>query len=67
MRLHLGTPGEVGGVRLLSPATARELHRAQNRSPTAGLQGSLQSYGLGFQLSMFEGRRVSQHGGPPTG
>jgi len=67
MRFHLGTPGEVNGVRLLSPATARELHRAQNRVPDAGLQGSLQSYGLGFQLSMFEGRRVSQHGGATDG
>jgi CubicO group peptidase (beta-lactamase class C family) len=67
MRLHLGTPGEVGGVRLLAPATARELHRAQNRVPDSGLAGSLQSYGLGFQLSMYEGRRVSQHGGATDG
>ncbi|TVP46072.1 MAG: serine hydrolase, partial [Gemmatimonadales bacterium] len=67
MRFHLGTPGEVNGVQLLSPTTARELHRAQNRVPDAGLQGSLQSYGLGFQLSMFEGRRVSQHGGATDG
>ena len=67
MRLHLGTPGEVDGVRLLSPATARELHRAQNRIPDAGLMGSLSSYGLGFQLSSFEGRRVSQHGGATDG
>ncbi len=67
MRLHLGTPGEVDGIQLLSPATARELHRAQNRVPDAGLTGSLQAYGLGFQLSQYEGRRVSQHGGATDG
>jgi CubicO group peptidase (beta-lactamase class C family) len=67
MRLHLGTPGEVDGVRLLSPATARELHRAQNRIPDAGLVGGLSSYGLGFQLGHWEGRRLSQHGGATDG
>ncbi len=67
MRLHLGTPGEVDGVRLLSPATARELHRAQNRIPDAGLVGGLSSYGLGFQLGQWEGRRLSQHGGATDG
>jgi CubicO group peptidase (beta-lactamase class C family) len=67
MRLHLGTPGEVNGVRLLAPATARELHRAQNRIPDSGLVGALSSYGLGFQLSSWEGRRVSQHGGATDG
>lgn len=67
MRLHLGSPGEVDGIRLLSPGTARELHRAQNRIPDAGLTGPLSAYGLGFQLGHFEGRRVSQHGGSTDG
>lgn len=67
MRLHLGAPGEVDGMPLLAPATARELHRAQNRIPDAGLTGPLSAYGLGFQLGSFEGRRVSQHGGSTDG
>jgi CubicO group peptidase (beta-lactamase class C family) len=67
MRLHLGTPGEVDGIRLLDPATAREMHRAQNHIPDAGLTGPLSAYGLGFQLGQYEGRRVSQHGGSTDG
>ena len=67
MRTHLGTPGEVDGVRLFSEATAREMHRAQNRIPDAGLRGSLSSYGLGWRLSDYEGRRMSQHGGATDG
>jgi CubicO group peptidase (beta-lactamase class C family) len=67
MRLHLGTPGEVDGVQLLAPATAREMHRAQNRIPDAGLTGPLSAYGFGFQLGAYEGRRVSQHGGSTDG
>jgi CubicO group peptidase (beta-lactamase class C family) len=67
MRLHLGTPGEVDGVRLLSPEVMREMHRAQNRIPDGGPPGGLVSYGLGWQLSSFEGRRISQHGGATDG
>ncbi|TVP76168.1 MAG: serine hydrolase [Gemmatimonadales bacterium] len=67
MRLHLGTPGEVDGVRLLEPGTVREMHRAQNRIPDSGLTGGLASYGLGWRLSHYEGRRQSQHGGATDG
>jgi CubicO group peptidase (beta-lactamase class C family) len=67
MRLHLGMTGEVDGIRLLSPEVMREMHRAQNRIPDGGPPGGLVSYGLGWQLSSFEGRRVSQHGGATDG
>jgi len=67
MRTHLGTPGEVDGIRLFSEDVAREMHRAQNRIPDAGLQGGLASYGLGWRLSDYEGRRMSQHGGATDG
>jgi CubicO group peptidase (beta-lactamase class C family) len=67
MRLHLGTPGEVDGLRLLEEATVREMHRAQNRIPDQGMTGTLSSYGLGWNLSMYEGRRVSAHGGATDG
>lgn len=67
MRLHLGTPGEVDGVRLLSEEVAREVHRAQNRIPDAGPPGDLASYGMGWRLSYYEGRRISQHGGSTDG
>ncbi len=67
MRLHLGDPGEVDGVRLLDPATVREMHRAQNRIPDQGITGDLASYGLGWRLSTYEGHRTSQHGGATDG
>ncbi len=67
MRLHLGDPGEVDGFRLLSPAVMREMHRAQNRIPDSGITGDLASYGLGWRLSHYEGRRISQHGGATDG
>jgi CubicO group peptidase (beta-lactamase class C family) len=67
MRLHLGDPGEVDGVRLLEESTVRELHRAQNRVADPGLTGDLASYGLGFRLAYHEGVRISQHGGATDG
>ncbi len=67
MRLHLGPPGEVDGVRLFSEEVARELHRAQSHIPDAGPPGDLASYGMGWRLSYYEGRRISQHGGSTDG
>ncbi|TVR64013.1 MAG: serine hydrolase [Gemmatimonadales bacterium] len=67
MRLHLGSPGEVDGIRLLSPGVVREMHRAQNALGDAGLSGGLASYGLGWRVSHYEGRRMSQHGGATDG
>ena len=67
IRLQLGMTGEVDGVRLLSPGTLREMHRAQSRIPDGGPPGGLVSYGFGWQLSTYEGRRVSQHGGATDG
>lgn len=67
MRLHLGEPGEVAGLRLLAPSTVREMHRAQNALGDAGLSGGLASYGLGWRISSYEGRRMSQHGGATDG
>jgi CubicO group peptidase (beta-lactamase class C family) len=67
LRLHLGEPGVVNGRRILSDATIRELHRAQNRIPDPGPPGNLASYGLGFSLGYYEGLRTSSHGGATDG
>ncbi len=67
MRLHLGTPGQVDGVRLLDAGTVREMHRAQVHLGDGGLAAPLASYGLGWRLSTHEGRRTSQHGGATDG
>lgn len=67
MRLHLGeTPGTVDGVRVLSPETVREFHRAQSLTAHTPFE-PLGAYGLGWQLGSYEGRAVSQHGGSVDG
>lgn len=66
MRLHLGDPGIFEGRRILSREVVAEMHRAQNviREPDFG---SLASYGLGWSLGSYEGRRVSRHSGAVDG
>ncbi len=67
MRLHLGSPGEVDGIRLLEPETLREMHRPQNALADGGLAGPVSSYGLGWRLSTHNGVRTSSHGGATDG
>jgi CubicO group peptidase (beta-lactamase class C family)/ABC-type branched-subunit amino acid transport system substrate-binding protein len=67
MRLHLGEPGMFDGRRILTEATAREMHRAQSRIPDGGPPGDLASYGLGLRLGYYEGLRTSSHGGATDG
>lgn len=66
MRLHLGEPGVFEGRRVLSRSVVEEMHRAQNvlREPAFA---SLTSYGLGWNIGSWEGRRVSRHGGSVDG
>jgi len=67
IRLHLGEPGVFQGRRLLSAEVMREMHRAQNHLPDGGMTGTLSSYGLGWNLGTYEGRRTSRHGGSTDG
>jgi CubicO group peptidase (beta-lactamase class C family) len=67
LRLHLGQPGVLDGRRILSEATVREMHQAQNRIADAGLTGDLSAYGLGFGLGYYEGVRTSSHSGATDG
>jgi CubicO group peptidase (beta-lactamase class C family) len=66
IRLHLGDPGTFEGRRLLSRTVVQEMHRAQNviREPAFS---HLASYGLGWSLGSWQGRRVSSHGGAVDG
>ncbi len=67
MRLHLGQPGEVDGVRLLEEGTVRDMHRPQSVLGDPGLSGPVSSYGLGWRVSSHEGYRTSSHGGATDG
>lgn len=62
IRLHLGN-GVYEGHRLLSLEVMRELHSAQVALPAQDPQEGLQAYGLGWRLSSYHGRMISQHGG----
>ena len=66
MRLHLGEPGMLDGTRVLSRGVVEEMPRAQNtiREPAFA---PLVSYGLGWNIGTYEGRRVSRHGGAVDG
>lgn len=66
MRLHLGDAGVFEGERLLSRRVVAEMHRAQNVI-REGAFSHLASYGLGWRLSSYQGRRISQHGGAVDG
>src|SRR5690625_7094286 len=68
MRLQLGEPGVHDGIRLISNEQMAEMHQAQNVSRVADpITGSLSSYGLGWSLREYRGRRVAQHGGATDG
>jgi CubicO group peptidase (beta-lactamase class C family) len=68
MRLLLGEPGVHDGRRLISGTQMGEMHQAHNaiRTPDP-VTGSLVSYGLGWRLTEYRGRRIAQHGGATDG
>jgi CubicO group peptidase (beta-lactamase class C family) len=68
MRLHLGEPGVYRGQRLISRATMLEMHRPQVALGGSSLDGSAYStYGLGWGVTSYRGRAVSQHSGATDG
>jgi CubicO group peptidase (beta-lactamase class C family) len=68
MRLHLGEPGVHDGRRVLSATVMREMHRPQVALGGSSLDGTpFSAYGLGWSLTQYEGRWVSQHSGATDG
>lgn len=68
MRLQLGEPGVYRGQRLLSEAVMRQMHAPQVALGGNSLTGAgYSAYGLGWNLSQYEGRWVSQHSGASDG
>ena len=72
IRLQLGQ-GSYQGQRLFSAATAKEMHNPQTIIPISGNNERLYpeahflSYGLGWFLSDYRGRKVVEHGGAIDG
>jgi CubicO group peptidase (beta-lactamase class C family) len=72
VRLHLGE-GTYQGAKLISPRSVREMHSSQMINPmgTAETRGTpdahFHSYGLGWFLHDYHGRKIVEHGGSIDG
>jgi CubicO group peptidase (beta-lactamase class C family) len=68
LRLQLGEPGVHGGQRLLSDSVMRAMHTPQIALGGNALTGAgFAAYGLGWNLSQYEGRWLASHGGASDG
>jgi len=67
LRLQLGEPGVYNGDRIISSQSMREIHRPQIALPIRNPYNAQLSYGLGWQISEYEGRRILSHGGASDG
>ena len=72
VRLQLGE-GSYKGARLISTGAAREMHESQTiipKDPQLSLfmpDAHFRSYGLGWMLQDYKGRKIVQHGGAIDG
>lgn len=67
MILQLGEPGVYEGKRLISDRQMAEIHRPQVVRPSGNTYGSQTSYGLGWNILDYQGKRVLTHGGATDG
>jgi CubicO group peptidase (beta-lactamase class C family) len=67
MRLHLGTPGEIDGETLISPAAMIELHRPQSVIPVQQPDKEFAAYGLGWGVRIYRDRIALRHAGASDG
>lgn len=67
MILQLGEPGVYEGERLISAQQMSEIHRPQVIRPSGNVYGSQNSYGLGWNILDYQGKRVLTHGGATDG
>lgn len=67
MRFNLGDPGVLNGIRYVSQSTMREIHHPQFVSRMGDINGPLLTYGLGWDITDYKGRRMLRHGGATDG
>lgn len=67
MRLNLGEPGVLDGVRYISEQTMHEIHRPQVATRISDPYGPQAAYALGWSVSDYRGHRQLQHGGATDG
>ena len=64
---QLDEPGVYQGTRLISAAQMREIHKPQVVRPTANPYGTQATYGFGWNIFDYQGKRVLTHGGATDG
>lgn len=65
--MQLGTAGEYDGKTLVSKQTMNEIHKPQSLRGQADAMAPQSTYGLGWTISDYKGKRVLDHGGATDG
>ncbi len=67
MLMQLGTSGTYKNQVIISPKQMNEIHKPQVIRPMANAMDSQASYGLGWSILDYKGKRVLTHGGATDG
>lgn len=67
MLLQLGVPGNYNGKSLISIEQMNEIHRPQMLRSNNNAKSAQASYGLGWSITDYKGKRVITHGGATDG
>lgn len=67
MLMQLGTPGEYNGKTIISPKQMNEIHKPQMVSGQNDAMASQATYGFGWNIFDYNGKRVLTHGGATDG
>lgn len=67
MIMQLGQPGVYEGKRYISEQQMAEMHKPQSIRPASQPYGSQNTYGLGWNILDYQGKRVLTHGGATDG
>lgn len=67
MRLHLGNPGSINGIQLISTSVMTELHRPQSVIPVEQPAEEFAAYALGWGVRLYRDRIIIRHAGASDG
>lgn len=67
MRMQLGEPGVYNGKTVISPEQMRQMHTPHSIRSQSAAYEPITAYGLGWNITDYEGKRVLSHGGATDG
>ncbi|WP_086476567.1 MULTISPECIES: serine hydrolase [Arenibacter] len=67
MLMQLGVAGTYEGKEIISPKQMNEIHKPQMLRPQANALAAQGSYGFGWTITDYKGKRVITHGGATDG